>query len=86
MASKEHGLTLSASDSIAVTIVVAVVYFLMTGWKRLDDLGRKRRSASDTMIENILTHLSKVAVEHEMDDKAGRRFYLATKNPVEEDE
>ncbi len=66
--------------------MIAVIYFVMTGWQRLDNLGRKKRSASDTMIENILTHLSKVAVEHEMDDKGGNRFYLATKNVVEEDE
>ena len=79
------GLTLPA-DSIAVTIVIAVVYYIMTGWKRLDDLGRKKRSASDTMIENILTHLSKVAVEHERDDKGANRYYLATKNIVEDDE
>lgn len=72
--------------SIAVTIVIGIVYYVMTGWKRLDDLGRKKRSAQDTMMENILTHLSKVAVEHEADGRGGNRFYLATKQVVEEDE
>ncbi len=66
--------------------MIAVIYYVMTGWKRLDDLGRKKRSASDTMIENILTHLSKVAVEHEMDEKGGKRYYLATKTMVDDDE
>ncbi|KAL8381479.1 hypothetical protein RB595_005645 [Gaeumannomyces hyphopodioides] len=72
--------------SITVTIVIGIVYYVMTGWKRLDDLGRKKRSASDTMIENILTHLSKVSVEHEQDDKGGKRYYLATKQVEEDDE
>jgi len=72
--------------SIAVVIVIAIVYYVLTGMKSLDDLGRKKRSAQDTMIENILVNLSKVAVEHETDAKGGSRYYLATKTVVEEEE
>ena len=71
--------------SIAVTICIGIVYYVMTGMSILNDLGRKKRSASDTMMENILTHLSKVAVEHETDEH-GSRYYLAQKAVVEEDE
>lgn len=53
--------------SIAVTIVIGIVYYLLTGMKSLNDLGRKKRSKGDTLMENVLTHLSKVAVEHEME-------------------
>lgn len=70
--------------SIACTIVLALVYYVLTGWKTLDDLGRKKRSVTDTMIENILTQLSKVAVEHEK-DAHGDRFYLTNKTVVEEE-
>ena len=72
--------------SIAVTIVIAILYYVMTGWKGLDNLGRQKRSTQDTTIENILTHLSKVAVEHEKDERGGRRYYLATKNVDEDDD
>jgi H+-transporting ATPase len=72
--------------SIAVTIVLALVYHVMAGWKRLDNLGRKKRSVTDTVIENILTHLSKVAVEHDRDEKGGDRFYLAKKTVVDEED
>ncbi len=71
--------------SIAVTICIGIVYYVMTGMSVLNDLGRKKRSASDTMMENILTHLSKVALEHETDEH-GSRYYLAQKAVVEEDE
>jgi H+-transporting ATPase len=71
--------------SIAVTIVIAIVYYLMTRMQSLDTLGRKKRSRQDTMMENILTHLSKVAVEHERDEH-GERYYIATKQVVEEEE
>lgn len=72
--------------SIAVCIVIAIVYYIMTGMKSLDDMGRKKRSKSDTLMENIMTHLSKVAVEHERDEKTGEdRYYLATKAVAEDD-
>ena len=46
----------------------------------LDNLGRKKRSRQDTSMENILAHLSKVAIEHERDDAKGvNRFHLASK-------
>lgn len=71
--------------SIAVVIVIAIVYYIMTGMKSLDNLGRKKRSKTDTLMENIMTHLSKVAIEHERDASGQDRFYLATKTVVEED-
>lgn len=73
--------------SIAVVIVIAIVYYVMTGMSSLDNLGRKKRSKSDTLMENIITHLSKVAVEHERDAKTGEdRYYLAQKQVAEEDD
>ena len=85
--------------SVAVTIVIGIVYYVLTGWGRLDDVGRKKRSKGDTLMENVLTHLSRVAVEHEMEvgvgsEKRGEglkgvrssRFYLAQREVVEEEE
>jgi len=70
--------------SIAVTIVIAIVYYLLNKWTWLDNLGRKSRSVQDTQIENLLAHLSKVAIEH---DKDTDRYHLIAKAPVlEEDE
>lgn len=71
--------------SLAVVIVIGIIYYLMTNWKRLDEMGRKKRSVQDTLMENILTHLSKVAVEHERDER-GQRFYIAQKAVVEEED
>lgn len=66
--------------SIGVTIVIAIVYYLLNRIAWLDNLGRKSRSRSDTHMENIIGHLSKLAVEHEVDSTTGRnRWHLATK-------
>lgn len=48
--------------SIAVTIVIAIVYFLMNKVSWLDNLGRKSRSRSDTNVENIIAGLVRVAL------------------------
>lgn len=65
--------------SIAVTIVIAIAYYLLNRIAWLDNLGRKKRSGADTQMENILAHLSKVAIEHERDAEGINRWHLATK-------
>jgi len=73
--------------SIFVTIVIAIVYYLLNQISYLNDLGRAKRSHHDTQIENILGHLSKLAIEHEEDSKTGaHRFVLATKASAAEDD
>lgn len=73
--------------SIAVVIVIAIVYYVMSGMSSLDNLGRKKRSKTDTLMENIITQLSKVAIEHEIDEKTNKSsFYLAQKVVAEEDD
>lgn len=72
--------------SIAVVIVIAIVYYVLTGWKSLDDLGRQKRSKTDTLMENIITSLSKVAIEHEVDSQGVGRYHLAQKILAEEED
>lgn len=43
--------------SIAVTIVIAIVYYLLNRISWLDNIGRKNRSRSDTNVENIISSL-----------------------------
>lgn len=72
--------------SIGVTIVIALVYHVLMNISWLDNLGRKTRSKSDTKIENILGHLSKLALEHET-ESSGHDFYrLTTKTAIEEED
>jgi H+-transporting ATPase len=72
--------------SIGVTIVIAIVYYLLSSMSWLDNLGRAKRSHADTQMENILMHLSKVAVAHEKDEH-GDRWHLTPKaTEAEEDD
>ncbi|KAK9312157.1 E1-E2 ATPase-domain-containing protein [Lipomyces starkeyi] len=72
--------------SIGVTIVLALVYFVLNKIPWVDNLGRQTRSRSDTQMENIIGHLSKLAIEHEKDTATGKDFYQLTTKQVEEDE
>ncbi|KAL5361226.1 E1-E2 ATPase-domain-containing protein [Aspergillus floccosus] len=72
--------------SIGVTIIIAVVYYLLTIIPALDNLGRKNRSKADTKLENMLSQLSKLAIEHEVDEHGKSRYTLGAKAEVEEDE
>jgi H+-transporting ATPase len=73
--------------SIGVTVIIAVVYYLLTIIPALDNLGRKTRSKADTKIENMIAHLSKLAVELETDRDGKVRYTLGARaEEVEEDE
>jgi len=72
--------------SIAVTIVIAIVYYLLNQVAWLDNLGRVQRSHADTQMENIIGHLSKLALEHEVSDTGADRYHIVTKAVDAEDD
>ena len=72
--------------SIGVTIVIAIVYYVLNRIPYLNNLGRKTRSHADTKIENIIGHLSKLAIEHEKDAMGGPdRYTIGVKAIDDED-
>ncbi|GAD92403.1 plasma membrane ATPase 2 [Paecilomyces variotii No. 5] len=72
--------------SIGVTVIIAVVYYILTNIPWLDNLGRKDRSRADTHLENIIGRLSKLAIEHETDKNGVSKYTLAARAPEEEDD
>jgi H+-transporting ATPase len=72
--------------SIGVTIVIAIVYHLMNQIPALDNLGRKTRSKKDTEIENILAHVAKLALDHEVDSSTGKSRYILSSRAQEEED
>jgi H+-transporting ATPase len=71
--------------SIGVTIVVAMVYFILVSMKAIDNMGRATRSHADTQMENILGHLSRIAIEHETDVHGKAKWVLGSKGTGEEE-
>ncbi|EMC93693.1 hypothetical protein BAUCODRAFT_125525 [Baudoinia panamericana UAMH 10762] len=69
--------------SIGVIIFVAITYFLLNQIPGLADLGRKNRSLHDTQMENIIGHLSKLAIKHENDEHGESRWVIVGKSSEE---
>ncbi|KAL0261425.1 hypothetical protein SLS55_002855 [Diplodia seriata] len=72
--------------SIGVTIIIAIVYFLLNRLPGLADLGRKNRGHKDERIENIISRLSKLALEHEIDPDGRGRYTIVQKVAEEEED
>jgi len=72
--------------SLGVTIVIAMVYYLLCKIGRLDELGRKTRSKTDITVENIMGQLQKLAIEHEQDESGRGKYTFAPLTTIEDDE
>jgi len=72
--------------SFGVTIVIAIVYYLLNQISWLNDLGRKDRSNKDPAIENMIAALSKLALEHGTDKHGVERYIIAARAAEEEDD
>ncbi|CAG8955858.1 hypothetical protein HYFRA_00008706 [Hymenoscyphus fraxineus] len=72
--------------SIGVTIVIAIVYFLLEKMTWLDNLGRAKRNTADTKMENIIGHMSKLALQHERDEHGNNRWGIVTRAVETEDD
>ena len=70
--------------SIGVTIVIALVYFILNKVQWLNNLGRVTRSKGDIQIENLLGHLARITLEHEKEGEPKGRFYLSANKQDEE--
>ena len=71
--------------SLGVIIVIAMVYYILVSLKAIDNMGRATRSHADTQMENILGHLSRIAIEHETDVHGNTKWVLGSKTTGEED-
>jgi H+-transporting ATPase len=72
--------------SIGVTIIIAIVYFLLNRIPWLDTLGRKDRNKKNPGIENMIAALSKLSLEHGVDKHGTTRYVLAPRAVEEEDD
>ncbi|KAI0853585.1 plasma-membrane proton-e [Daldinia vernicosa] len=73
--------------SIGVIIFIAIVYLALNSFSWINNLGRTDRNKKDTLIENIIGHINKLAIEHEPDPKTGRdKYFIVEKTAAEEED
>lgn len=72
--------------SLGVTVVIALVYYVLNKVEYLNNLGRAKRSKGDIQMESLLAHLSRVTLEYEKPGEPKGRFYLTAAKEEEEAE
>ncbi|CAN6668081.1 plasma membrane ATPase 1 [Trichomonascus vanleenenianus] len=73
--------------SIGVTIVIAMVYHILESSSYLRDLGRSdRMSKVDKKTENLISNLSRLAIEHERGADGKDVYQLVSKSAVVEED
>ncbi|KAK8152636.1 hypothetical protein IWX90DRAFT_393491 [Phyllosticta citrichinensis] len=72
--------------SIGVTIIIAIVYFLLNRIPWLDNLGRKNRSNKNERLENIIGRISKLAFEHSITADGKNSYSVVEKAPEDEED
>lgn len=70
--------------SLGVTIVIALVYFMLNKFQWLENLGRSKRDKGDVKIANLLGHLSRLTIEYDQPGKPVGRFFLAATKEEED--
>lgn len=71
--------------SIFVTIVIAVFAFLLNRAPALVNIGRTNRNNKDAHLENLISRLSRLALEHEVSEK-GDRYVIGHKSAAAEED
>jgi H+-transporting ATPase len=70
--------------SLAVMVVLSVVYFVLNQWKWLNDLGRSKRGKIDRRVEDFISELQRVSIVHAKDDNGQEIFKIETQQPPDD--
>lgn len=71
--------------SIGVTIVIALVYYILSRWRALDSLGRRKVGQKNEMLEDFFTNLQRLTIVHEKDGEGGDLYAFQTRLDVEDE-
>lgn len=71
--------------SIGVTIVIALVYYILSRIPALDRLGRRKVGQKNEMLEDFFTNLQRLTLVHEKDADGGDLYAFQTRLEVEDD-
>jgi H+-transporting ATPase len=70
--------------SLAVMVVLSVVYFVLNQWKWLNDLGRSKRGKIERRVEDFISELQRVSIVHAKDDNGQEIFKIETQQPPDD--
>ncbi|UZJ52540.1 hypothetical protein CBS101457_001860 [Exobasidium rhododendri] len=71
--------------SIGVTIVIALIYYILSRVSALDRLGRRKVGQKNEMLEDFFTNLQRLTIVHEKDAEGHDLYAFQTRLDVEDD-
>ncbi|PWO00554.1 putative PMA1-H+-transporting P-type ATPase [Tilletiopsis washingtonensis] len=73
--------------SFGVMVVITLVYFILNRIKALEELGRRKRSVRNPLLEDFFTSLQRLTIVHEKADKEGEHdvYSFATRLEIEDE-
>ncbi|MCO5560825.1 hypothetical protein L7F22_014445 [Adiantum nelumboides] len=71
--------------SIGVTIVIALVYYILSRIPALDRLGRRQVGQKNELLEDFFTNLQRLTIVHEKDADGGDLYAFQTRLDIDED-
>ncbi|MCO5598746.1 hypothetical protein L7F22_052844 [Adiantum nelumboides] len=71
--------------SLGVTIVIALVYYVLSRWSWLDKFGRRTIGQKNELLEDFFTNLQRLTIVHEKDADGGDLYAFQTRLDVEDD-
>lgn len=72
--------------SFGVTVIILLVYLVLSRIKWLDNIGRSSRSNKNEKLENFLTDLQRLTIVHETDKDGLSQYRFSSNKDKEEDE
>lgn len=71
--------------SLGVSIVLALVYYVMSRWSWLDKIGRRKVGVKNELLEDFFTNLQRLTIVHEKDADGGDLYAFQARLDVEDD-
>lgn len=71
--------------SLGVTVIIALVYFVLSRIPALDRLGRRSVGQKNESLENFFTNLQRLTIVHEKDAENGDSYAFQTRVQLEDD-
>ncbi|KAJ7441468.1 plasma-membrane proton-e [Mycena galericulata] len=72
--------------SFGITVVVALVYYILNAWDWLGQLGRLPRSKKNEKLENFITELQRLTIHHERGQEGDDYYRLGASETQKDDE
>ncbi|KAN0064785.1 hypothetical protein ACQY0O_001842 [Thecaphora frezii] len=71
--------------SFGVTVIIGLVYYIMNNWAWLDNLGRRKRSVKNPILEDFFVNLQRLTIVHEKNADGEELWAFQPRTEIEDE-